>query len=172
MLADMEFDGQVLTWNGSGRFKATTGLPGYQHPKHQCVKNNGPLPMGLYKVLIADLGTAKDDDTGFCNLTPGWGIQKIPRGADAGSCEPYWANWGQNRARLEPADIQTRKACTPSRGGFYIHDSTKGYSHGCIEIEPRFFTTLRTRATTALRGHFILKVQYISGRTTNGGTRA
>lgn len=172
MLADMEFDGQLLTWNGSGRFKATTGLPGYQLPKDQCVKNGGPIPAGLYKVLVADLGAAKDDGTGFCNLAPGWGIQTIPRGANAGSCETYWANWGRYRARLEPADIKTRNACSPIRGGFYLHDSTKGYSHGCIEIEPRFFSVLRSRATTALRSHFILKVMYVPGRTTNGGTRA
>lgn len=172
MIVDMEFDGQVLTWNGSGKFKATTGLPGYQFPKNHCLKDSGPIPEGVYRVLVTDRGAAKDDGTGQCNLSPGWGIQTIPRGADAGSCEVYWANWGRNRARLEPADIKTRHACTPVRGGFYLHDSTKGYSHGCIEVEPRFFAILRSRAKGSLRGYFILKVKYVIGIITNGGTRA
>lgn len=164
MLVDMEFDGQVLIWNRSGRFKATTGLPDYQRPKEQCANNGGPIPEGFYKVFATDLGTAKDDGTGFCNLAPAWGIQKIPRDAAAGGCEAYWANWGRNRTRLEPADIKTRNACSPSRGGFYLHDSTKGYSHGCIEAEPMFFTVLRSRATSVHRGYFILKVKYVAGR--------
>jgi hypothetical protein len=172
MLVDMEFDGQVLTWNGSGRFKATSGLPGYQYPRNNCVKDRGPVPEGAYKVLATDLGAAKDDGTGQCNLSPGWGIQTIPRGAAAGSCEVNWANWGRNRARMEPANVKTRTACSPIRGGFYLHDSTKGYSHGCIEIDPRFFSALRSRASTASRGYFILKVKYVPERVTNGGTRA
>ncbi|MFC4483141.1 tlde1 domain-containing protein [Cupriavidus campinensis] len=171
VIPDMKFDGQVLSWIGSGTFKATTGLAGHQHPNNQCVKDSGPIPEGMYKVLVTDLGVAKDDGTGQCNLSPGWGVQRIPRGADAGMCETYWANWGRNRARLEPADIKTSKACTPKRAGFYIHDSTKGYSHGCIEVEPRFFAILRARATSQ-RSHFILSVKYVPGRATNGGTRA
>lgn len=68
------------------------------------------------------------------------GLEYHPRGQAAGTCEIYWANWGYNRIRLESADEKTRKACGGKRGGFYIHDSTKGYSHGCIEVEPVFFS--------------------------------
>jgi hypothetical protein len=171
MHVDMEFNGQLLTWSGSGRFKATTGLPGYQTPAEKCTKNKGPTPEGLHKVLVKDQGAAADDGTGQCNLAAGSGVQTIPRGAAAGACEPYWANWGANRARLEAADAQTKHACSPSRDGFYLHDSTKGYSHNCIEVEPSFFTFLRARAKTTARGYFVLKVKYVAGRPTNGGTR-
>jgi hypothetical protein len=58
------------------------------------------------------------------------------------------------------------------RGGFYLHDSTKGYSHGCIEVEPSFLSILRARAANATRGYFLLKVTYVADRATNGGTRA
>lgn len=172
MIPDMEFDGQKLTWNGSGSFKATTGLPGFQMPENQCIKDSGPIPEGMYKVLVTDRGAAKDDGAGRCNLSPGWGVQTIPRGAAAGSCEAYWANWGQNRARMEPADTQTRIACNPVRSGFYLHDSTKGFSHGCIEVEHRFFPILRSKAKSSSRSYFILKVNYVPARVTNGGTRA
>lgn len=77
MLAEMEFEGQQIRWNGS-KFKATTGLAGFQHPKHQCVPDQGPLPEGLYKVYLADRGVANDDGSGRCNLAPAWGIQEIP----------------------------------------------------------------------------------------------
>lgn len=171
-MVDMEFDGQTLTWHGSGRFRATTGLPEHQFPQYQCVKDAGPVPEGLYKVFVNSLGSARDDGTGFCNLSPGWGIQTIPRGAAAGECESFWANWGRNRARMEPADSKTRSACSPIRGGFYLHDSTKGYSHGCIEVESSFFSILRSRASSARRGQFLLQVRYVPDRVTNGGTDA
>jgi len=169
-LEDMAFDGQVLDWRGV-RFKATSGLPTHQHPDEQCVPDAGPIPQGTYRVMAADRGPATDDGTGLCTLQPGWGLQRIPRGAEAGECEVYWANWGRNRVRLEPADAQTRRACSPARGGFYLHDSTKGYSHGCIEVEPAFFSTLRNRAPQNPRGVYTLRVQYVPGRATNGGTK-
>jgi hypothetical protein len=171
MHVDMEYDGQVLKWIGAGDFKATSGLPGYQLPDNSCLKDKGPTPEGIYKVLVANGGKATDDGTGQCSLLPGWGLQAIPRGAAAGPCEPFWANWGNNRARLEPADARTRHGCLPERSGFYLHDSTKGYIHGCIEVEPRFFPLLRTRARLVPRGYFLLRVRYVQGRPTNGGTR-
>ncbi|MBT0960464.1 hypothetical protein [Denitromonas iodatirespirans] len=171
MHADMSFDGQRLTWSGSGVFKATSGMVGFQMPTNDCVPDAGPTPQGLYKVYVADRGVAKDDGSGTCNLSPAWGVQSIPRGVDAGDCEPYWANWGRNRVRLEPADAETRNACSPRRGGFYLHDSTKGYSHGCIEVEPGFFPVLRARSVGATKGYFLLRVKYAEGRRTNGGTR-
>ncbi|NHZ42533.1 tlde1 domain-containing protein [Massilia aquatica] len=171
MVVDMEFDGQVLTWNGSGRFKATSGLPDNQVPKDQCVKDKGPVPEGVYKVLFTDRGAAQDDGTGKCALIPGWGVQTIPRGAQAGSCEKYWANWGRNRAMMIAADPATRNACATERSGFYLHDSTKGYSHGCIEVETSFFAALQSRAKSSRsRNYFILKVKYVGNRVTNGGT--
>jgi len=62
------------------------------------------------------------------------------------------------------------------RGGFYIHDSTKGYTHGCIEVEPRFFEVLRHLIATMQSPHgrpkdrLNLLVKYLPGQTTNGGT--
>ena len=44
-----------------------------------------------------------------------------------------WANWGNNRVRFEPADVITKNKCKTNRGEFYLHDSVKIYSHGCIE---------------------------------------
>ncbi len=141
-------------------------------PENQCKPNEGPVPNGAYKILLVDSkSNAVDDGTGNCKLSPSWQLQTIPRGSDAGDCEPFWANWGSNRIRFEPADTTTKQTCAPiKRSGFYLHDSTKGYSHGCIEIESKFFTTLRQFIATSSRKWLFLSIKYIPGVSTNGDT--
>lgn len=168
---DMFYDGQALHWPGHGTFRATSGMPGHQKPAESCTRDAGPVPPGLYKIFLADHGVARDDGRGACALQPSWGLQSIPRGAAAGECEPFWANWGANRARMEPADAATRNRCSPIRGGFYLHDSTKGYSHGCIEVEGRIFPLLRTYARGGRgKSSMLIKVDYVADVQTNGGT--
>lgn len=172
MLPDMTYNGQKIRWPGRGIFKATSGLPGYQKPTNSCIPDNGPIPEGIYKIFISDHGKAKDDGTGTCSLKPSWGVQSIPRGSAAGSCDPYWANWGNNRARMEPADFPTKNKCSPiMRGRFYLHDSTKGYSHGCIEVETRIFPLIRSFHSTTRKSILLIKVEYVKGTVTNGGTK-
>lgn len=172
MIVDMVYDGQKIAWSGKGTFKATSGLVGFQDPEYYCVPDSGPIPEGFYKVLLTDQGVAKDDGTGNCAIKPAWGIQTIPRGAVAGDCESFWQNWGNNRARIEPADAVTKIRCSPiTRGGFYLHDSTKGYSHGCIEVEGRIFPQLRSFNRSTGKASLIIKVSYIKGKETNGGTK-
>ncbi|SAK54702.1 hypothetical protein AWB76_02048 [Caballeronia temeraria] len=163
---DMVYDGQVLEWNKT-RYKATSGLPGHQLPANQREPDSGPIPEGHYKVFCNDIGMSGIADRNACALAPGWGVETIPRGPAAGSCEPYWANWGNHRARLEPV----KGTKTFGRKGFYIHDSTKGFSHGCIEVQPSFFAALKSFVQTTRRTSLIVKVEYVPGRTTNGGTR-
>jgi hypothetical protein len=177
MKIDMIYNGQSLAWTGYGSFKATSGLPGYQTPLLSCLKDAGPIPPGYYSLKL-DEDSSPAQDIGNCTLKPSQKIQRIPRGADAGDCEKYWANWGTNRVGMVAADATTAKRCSPRRSGFYIHDSTKGYSHGCIEVEPRFFSVLRALVKTRLehqRGRverLLLQVSYSPGPSTNGGTKS
>lgn len=173
MKVDLFYDGQILKWSDKGlAFKATSGMQGHQMPGEQCTPDAGPIPEGLYKVFIADQGIAKDDGRGICAIAPSWGIQEIPRGVKAGVCEPYWANRGKNRARMEPADSKTKNQCAPlTRGGFYLRDSVKGFSHGCIEVDTKLFKYLREYHSLSKKQSIVLKVQYLTGRTTNGGTK-
>jgi hypothetical protein len=178
MRTDMTYDGQILVWNRHGSFKATSGLPDYQYPPNECLPDKGPIPEGTYQVrLKEDTHGARDDGTDTCTLSPSNNLQAIPRGKDAGTCEPFWVNWGWNRIGLHPADVITARKCRPRRGGFYLHDSTKGYTHGCIEVEGIFFSAMRS-FMRAMRFHHIprtsvltLTVRYVPGRQTNGGTR-
>jgi hypothetical protein len=68
MIVDMQYDGQQLDWKGMGKFKATSGLDGSQLPAEQCKRDAGPVPEGLYKVYLVELGAAVDDGTGICAL--------------------------------------------------------------------------------------------------------
>ena len=173
MKIDLFYDGQFLKWTDKGlTVKATSGLPGHQIPGEQCVPDSGPIPEGLYKVYIADQGLAKDDSRGICALSPSWSVQEIPRGTKAGACERYWASRGINSARMEPANESTKKHCAPiTRGGFYLHDSVKGFSHGCIEVVTRIFTHLRLHHSVSKKQTILLQVKYTSGRATYGGTK-
>ena len=169
-MEDLVFNGKEVRWHGQGTFKATSGMHNYQYPQYQCRPDEGPIPAGNYYIplILGDL--AEDDGTGRCNLKPSWQLQEIPRGEAAGDCEPYWANWGYNRVRFEAANQVTKTKCNPGRGGFYLHDSTKGYSHGCIEVEGRFFNALREFLKTSKLKRLNLKVIYNSNERTNGGT--
>lgn len=113
MTDELKYDGKTLTWTGRGTFKASSGMPSRQLSKEQCLPDRGPVPEGDYYIPLIIGGLATDDGTGRCNLSPSWQIQAIPRGAAAGACEPYWANWGHNRVRFEPADVATKNACLP-----------------------------------------------------------
>lgn len=88
----------------------------------------------------------------------------------------FWAQWGKTRLRIDPFDQRTRSTCAIRREGFYLHDSVKGYSHGCIEVDPMFFLDLRVyidlmkRARISRRQHLLLRVAYVPGRSTYGET--
>jgi hypothetical protein len=177
---DLQYDGTSLSWPARSRtYKATSGLiadnPGDADPrdaKYSCVKDYGPVPEGIYTLsTVVDPKTYASADYSTCKLDPANDIQKIPRGARAGECEPYWANWGTNRVRLQPADTATRDACNPTRDGFYLHDSTKGFSHGCVELDTSFFSDLYDYSSTRHHHrHLTLKVEYLN-QSTYGGTK-
>ena len=157
MKAELLYNGSLVTWVGKRVYRATSGMPGHQVPTDQCLPDRGPVPEGLYKLFIQDLGTAVDKGKNQCALKPAWGIQKIPRGAAAGACDPYWANWGYNRVRMEPADKATRQRCAPlKRSGFYMHDSVKGFSHGCIEVDKK---KVESKMRKFLKTHTIKNIQ-------------
>lgn len=172
MHSDMNYNGKKIEWAGYGSFNASSGLPHLQKSSEMCNSEGGPLPEGHYKIYLTEMGSALDDGKGICNLQPAWGIQTIPRGAAAGHCEPYWANWGVNRARMEPADNKTKNQCSPiMRGGFYLHDSVKGFSHGCIEVDTIIFSKLRAVHKQTKKRFLIIKVVYDKDGMTYGNTK-
>ena len=175
-MSDLQYDGQTLRWKGYA-FKATSGMRGLQEPKFQCTSDGGPIPEGRYRLLLkVDKDYAHEESGDVCGLLPARPMQYIQRGRAGDPCEEVWAAWGRHRVRLEPADATTRGQCAGRRSGFYIHDSTKGYSHGCIEVEGSFFKVyvaeVASQPSKNPRKWLILDVKYTPGRPTNGGTKA
>jgi hypothetical protein len=158
----------------------------------------GPIPEGKYHISLKEDPHIFAIGNGVCALTPSSLIQRIPRGGDprlhnpelyvpsclyprrgqiaydgqyANGCDPYWANWGEHRVRLEPdAETAHRIAieCN-SRGGFYLHDSHKGFTHGCIEVEPGFFVRLQHYVRLVKETKMLVIVKY-AGDSTYGNT--
>jgi hypothetical protein len=179
--ADLIYDGQQLSWPARKRtYRATSGVVATgpvpdrstQDVVYSCSKDYGPVPEGHYTLStkLDPKEYAALDKKKECTLAPGAGIQKIPRGERAGECEKYFVNWGAHRVRLQPADHRTVHACATKRDGFYLHDSTKGFSHGCVELNGDFFTDLYHYAKHSHGRRLTLLVKY-AHQTTNGGTR-
>jgi hypothetical protein len=172
----MLYDGDELYWHGVGKYKATSGMTDHQSANQQTVRDAGPIPEGMFSLVLKIAGTAQVVDLVRGRLDTRQGIQSLidmpaPDGLRYRSPE-----WGENRVRLTILRIDDPKA--RHRGGFYLHDSTKGFTHGCIEVEPGFFTRLRIMAATeAAKKHgrktLIMKVKYPSRtESTYGGTAA
>ena len=79
----------------------------------------------------------------------------------------HYPGWGKNRIRM----FKSSGNKTP-RDNFYLHDSTKGYSHGCIEIETQFFNDLAIFISKTGKEKLSIQVKYPSpDSSTNGGTK-
>ncbi|MBS0032142.1 tlde1 domain-containing protein [Chitinophaga sp. 22321] len=173
------YDGQHINlYSGSygqkgallASYKATSGLPGHQVARESTMKDQGPLPEGKYWILLLpnpNRIAKADPRTGEILANPKGGIERLPKMFTTTTGQTLiYPGWGNTRARLFP-DKSTR---THGRNNFYLHDSHKGYSHGCIETEPTLFDKL-----LQIRKGFTkiaLMVDYPSdSTTTNGGTQ-
>lgn len=181
--ADMEYTGQRIIWDTKS-FLATSGMRdpagsfSYQSSDFQCLKPTerdedkaGPIPEGTYRFsLVIDTRMARDYGKASCTLKRDKynRIQEIPLKRYSGYCEDYWLNWGWNRVPLIPDDQVTRKICGGKRGSFYLHDSGKGYTHGCIEVENRFFKELYSYILKHPKTKMLkLRVKYSDPRKTS-----
>lgn len=126
----------------TAQYKASSGLPGYQRARNTNIKDAGPVPEGKYWIYLMPnpARIAKHDSrTGELLSNKDGGIEQIPKSIvnSAGDTIIY-PGWGNTRARLF-ADKATK---TFGRNNFYLHDSHKGFSHGCIETNPQVFDLL------------------------------
>jgi RHS repeat-associated protein len=158
----LKYTGQTLTWYAGEygdttkalhNYKATSGLleidkqgnvRDYQNAQYQGKRNAGPTPEGKYRVnLKPDANRTATADPSTGELVPnkeGGGIEKIPDTFTTSKGQTYtYPGWGKNRAYLEPQ----KGTNTKNRGSFYLHDSTKGFTHGCIETESGLFDQLK-----------------------------
>ncbi len=180
-MADLIYNGPYLIStfsNETKKYRASSGMAtgnaNFQRAYFQDIKDAGPIPEGSYKILLlADKNAYAKADYAQCSLIPSVKLQRIPRGINAivpehvqvylrqrnnsvTTCEEYWANWGNNRIALTP--LPSTK--TFGRNGFYLHDSKKNFTHGCIEVEQDFFADLRLFMDKSAKKSLILEVKY------------
>jgi hypothetical protein len=194
---DMIYDGTHLHWTKPDGTKtsyhATSGYTegedfwpagtDYRKPSMQHKKNLGPIPEGTYSMPLALGG-----DTSLSSYVNGEftfkkipGIQNMPPKATVGQGSQQvtftqFPAWGCHRVPLE------RIGDNPTgRTDFYLHDSSKGFTHGCVELEHKFFEDLIPFAHAEQlkpdgMKSLVLKVDYSSQRklgdkaTTRGQT--
>jgi hypothetical protein len=162
--------------SGNNEAKFTNGKTlNAQFAKYQNLIGNGPTPEGKYSINLAPDPNrlAKIDlNSGTLLPNPKGGIEKIPGATPNPNHQGYeflpQNVWGENRAKLDPAkgnDLDGRE------NSFYIHDSDKGYTHGCIEVEPAFFNQLLEYQDDGNKNIDVI-IQYQSpDQSTNGGTK-
>ncbi len=122
---------------------ATSGYHGYRIAGESTKKDPegksvpGPVPQGKWSInLQPDVYTrmAKQNTDRTLKPNPQGGMELIPnsRSPDTNRMVQGEWHWGHMRARLEP---QTRKQLHGRENNFYIHDSHKGETHGCVETK-------------------------------------
>ena len=138
-----EFSGEyVIIYGGSppNRSKiikkcpAASGLPGSQTPTKQTEPDKGPTPEGKYTIDLrpnANRIAPVDPASGNLRMPNGGGIDNVPKVGHTPSGDFTYAAWGEHRALLEPE----KGTDTHGRTSIYVHDSEKGYSHGCVECK-------------------------------------
>jgi hypothetical protein len=174
---DLDYRGTYLAWlrhlpPGLGPdpliFHATSGLDRHQIAHQMKEKDLGPVPEGTYRLLArldpkqdsvaaANRVEARRTAESITNLNDG--VQFLPVGGNG----PVYPSWGTLRVKLTPVRVDMGRR----EGGFYLHNSHKGFSHGCIEVGTTptrvdFFTTLLrfATATTPRPFHLALRVKY------------
>jgi RHS repeat-associated protein len=169
----IDYTGQTLTiWPGAfkdrsnppiAQCKATSGYPGYQNPAfaNQVL---GPVPQGHYRInLSLDPKRWASIVPSGENLAAAYGVQRIRPsyvGPNGETLIPE--GWGSWRARLEPINVST------TRSNFYLHNSTKGFTHGCVETCDSLYNRFVTYHDQGLATIDVL-VDYTTN-STNGGT--
>lgn len=123
-------------------FKGTSGIydtnTDYRNAEFQNRKDMGPVPEGWYSINLkpSPSRTAKPDfNSGVINSNPEGGIELLPDKFNSAQGPITYGAWGTIRARLEPQ----KGTNTFGRDNFYLHNSSKGYSHGCIETSTTIF---------------------------------
>ena len=166
-------------------FKATSGYKGpdingkqwnLQKAKYQNIKDAGPTPEGKYHINLKpdpDRVAKSDPKTGELVGNPSGGIEKVPESNPVqGSSNLIYTydDWGKNRAKLSPDNVTGAKNTERDNNSYYLHDSTKGYTHGCTEVETNLFDVLKEyRAKGNEKIDVIIKYPS-NDHSTNGGT--
>ena len=160
--AFMTYDGTSISgyrqfgkrYTKDNTWSAASGAIDAQNSMNTNMRDLGPVPDAKsgYRIDISpEISTAEEvlGTEGNNVLLRGTGIQYIP---------PGYTQWGSMRVRLQ--------IINPSEGSlfrdndsYYLHDSKKGYSHGCVEVDSGVFKWLMGLKTQGIKS-VILTIKY------------
>lgn len=159
-------------------YPATSGLENLQIAKYESIKY-ACIPEGEYRVDLtknflskARILHSKNSRTGDdeYDLYSSTGVQLIPW-YDSKFPNVTFPGWGQWRARLEKVTTKSNNSQTRTRDNFYLHDSYKGYSHGCVETYTELYYDMAHWKKQGISS-ILLVVEYPNSETkTNGNTK-
>jgi RHS repeat-associated protein len=130
----------IDTFNARSGYKDTKTGENYQMAKYQGIANRGPTVEGEYELnLTLDPNRDAIKIKGEEKFERGSGIEQIPT-----EYLELAQAWGSERIRLEPV-LPHEEYGNEDRDieSFYFHSSYKDSTHGCIEVEERFFDKLK-----------------------------
>ncbi|HYH15752.1 MAG TPA: tlde1 domain-containing protein, partial [Flavisolibacter sp.] len=161
----------LRTWNATSNswndqvWSAASGKRKYQNSQFTNVKGKGPVPEGYYSInLSLDPDRVATYNPETMDMYSNFGIQKIPeKGTNTAGKSYSFPGWGTMRARLEPM----KDTETFGRDNFYLHDSVKGYTSGCIETDNAVFGQLMK--IRGKQSSIKLKVLYTAKGGSTGG---
>jgi hypothetical protein len=123
----------------------------FQKAKYQNEKNVGHTVEGRYKLeLNADPDRKAKIINGEIVRAKENGIENLVDMTDPSQPGKTFIapDWGENRIRMIPVNVKQPNSTATKEddrdlNSFYFHDSEKGYSHGCYEIQKQFFVDLK-----------------------------
>jgi len=149
----------IKIYKATSRYRAD-GYGNYQVAKHQNLRDVGPTPEGIYSINL------KPDPNRKAEISSNGQLKRNPEGEienlvgmrrDGDSDNLYMSeDWGKNRAKLEPMKVTGATSQERDNESYYLHDSEKGYTHGCTEAETELFDHLKEYRS---QGNDKIKVQ-------------
>ena len=171
---------EIMVFNATSGFMNEKNNRNYQSAEYQTFENAGPTPEGLYHVNLKPdpsrhAGRYQNADGTFdYKKSPDGGIEQLSYDEPNDQGEMvHWSSsdWGEQRAALTPDEVTGATNSQRDNNSYYFHDSHKGYTHGCIEVESSLFNMLviyRADGNTSIP----VQVKYPNPKhNTNGGTK-
>jgi len=164
------YSGEWVNWFDANdylmdSYDATSGNFEFQNSSKQNVENRGPIPEGKYSIdLSLNPYRFASVIEWSGELYSADGIQRIaPSYTLSDGRIATYEGWGDIRARLNYISGETYDR----PGNYYIHNSHKGYTHGCIEVGGNFFSRLINYSQ--YYSSIFLYVSYLNNNTSTLG---
>ena len=136
-------------------YKTSSGLKDhlwgdFRYATDQYAKDMGPTVEGKYELRFGNQITTKAKVVNGELQPAGEGIESLDNlpGMSKQKNKDINESWGHLRIKLFPVDVkqpvnpETKEPSNRELSSFCFHNSKKGFTHGCQEIEDKFFIDL------------------------------